>query len=65
MPLARWFDFASISCATQVVSLTQIPVVCGFRDVFLEELSRLPLDREVEFTIELILGTAPISRRPY
>jgi hypothetical protein len=28
-------------------------------------LPRLPLDHEVEFKIELILGTAPISWRPY
>jgi hypothetical protein len=28
-------------------------------------LPRLPLDREVEFKIELILGMAPISWRPY
>ena len=40
-------------------------MVCEFPDVFPEELSGLPLDREVEFAIELIPGTAPISRRPY
>jgi len=40
-------------------------MVCEFPDVFLEELPRLPLDREVEFAIELILGTTPFSRRPY
>ena len=65
VPLPRRFDFASISCATQVIPLTQIHVVCEFPDVFLEELPRLPPDREVEFAIELILGTTPISRRPY
>jgi len=40
-------------------------VVCEFPDVFLEELPGLPPDREVEFAIELIPGTTPISRRPY
>jgi hypothetical protein len=25
----------------------------------------MPLDRDVEFVIELQLGTAPISKRPY
>jgi len=49
----------------QVVPLTQIPVVCEFPHVFPEELPRLPPDREVEFAIELIPGTVPISRRPY
>jgi hypothetical protein len=33
--------------------------------VFLEDLPGMPLDRDVEFTIELHPGTAPISRRPY
>jgi len=63
--LPRRLDFASLSCAVQVVPLEHIPVVCEFPDVFPEELSGLPPDREVEFAIELIPGTAPISRRPY
>jgi len=65
VPLPRRFDFASISCVTQVVPLPQIPMVCEFPDVFSEELLGLPPDREVEFAIELIPGTTPISRRPY
>ncbi|WVZ70956.1 hypothetical protein U9M48_019585 [Paspalum notatum var. saurae] len=43
----------------------RIPVVCDFPDVFPEELPGLPLDRDVEFKIDLVPGTAPISRRPY
>jgi hypothetical protein len=39
--------------------------VCEFPDVFSDDLPGLPLDREVEFKIELILGTTPISQRPY
>ena len=39
----------------------EIPVVCEFRDVFLEEILGLPPVREVEFTIELLLGITPIS----
>ena len=30
-----------------------------------EDVPGLPPDRDVEFSIELELGTAPISRRPY
>ena len=41
--------------------LTSIPMVCEFLDVFPKDLPRLPPDREVEFSIELELGTAPIS----
>jgi hypothetical protein len=40
-------------------------VVCDFLDVFPDDLPGLPLDRDVEFKIELILGTTPISKRPY
>ena len=40
-------------------------VVCEFPDVFPEELPGLPPNREIEFKIELLPGTAPISRRPY
>jgi hypothetical protein len=36
-----------------------------FPDVFPEELPGLPLERKVEFAIELIPGTAPISKRAY
>ena len=42
-----------------------IPVVYEFSDVFLEELPGLPHNRDVEFKIELVPGTTPISRRPY
>ena len=41
--------------------LEDIPVVNEFQDVFLVELPGLPPDRDVEFTIELLPGTAPIS----
>jgi hypothetical protein len=63
--LPLWFDFASLSLAIQVVLLEHIPVVCEFPDVFPKELLGLPPEREVEFAIVLIPGTAPISRRPY
>jgi hypothetical protein len=40
-------------------------VVKDFSDVFPEELLGMPPDREVEFVIDLLLGTIPISKRPY
>ena len=46
-------------------SLEDIPVVRDFPDVFPDDISGLPPDRDVEFKIELQPGTAPISRRPY
>jgi hypothetical protein len=40
-------------------------VVRDFPDVFPEELSGMPPDREVEFVIDLLPRTAPNSKRPY
>jgi hypothetical protein len=42
-----------------------IRTVRDFPDVFPEELPGMPPDREVEFVIDLLPGTAPISKRPY
>ncbi|KAG8474271.1 hypothetical protein CXB51_033533 [Gossypium anomalum] len=41
--------------------LESVPVVCEYPNVFPEELPGLPPVREVEFGIELVLGTTPIS----
>jgi hypothetical protein len=48
-----------------IPEIQDIPVVCEFPDVFLEYLPRLPLERDVEFVIELKPGTTPVSRRSY
>ncbi|GJT99466.1 putative reverse transcriptase domain-containing protein [Tanacetum coccineum] len=45
--------------------LEDIPVVREFPEVFPEDLLGLPLIRQVEFQIDLILGTAPVARAPY
>jgi hypothetical protein len=42
-----------------------IRVVKDFPDVFPEELPGMPPDREVEFVIDLLPGTVPISKWPY
>ena len=41
--------------------LDDIPVVREYPDVFLEDILEFPPEREIEFTIELVLGTGPIS----
>ena len=43
----------------------EIPVVREFPDVFPYDIAGLPPEREVEFTIDLIPGTEPISIPPY
>jgi hypothetical protein len=54
-----------VTCATEVTPIHQILVVCEFLDVLLDELPGLPPGWDIEFGIELVPGTAPISRRPY
>jgi hypothetical protein len=46
-------------------ALEDISVVSEFPDVFLENRPGMPPDRDIEFSIELIPGTASISKRPY
>ena len=48
-----------------ISELRKVPVVCEFPDVFPEELPGMPPDREIEFSIELAPGTAPIYKKPY
>ncbi|XP_042396513.1 uncharacterized protein LOC121986624 [Zingiber officinale] len=45
--------------------LSDVPIVREFSDVFPDELPGLPPKRQVEFTIELVPGTAPVSKTPY
>jgi hypothetical protein len=45
--------------------LEDIKVVNEYPDVFLEDLPSMPPDRDIEFSIELLHGTAHISKRPY
>lgn len=49
----------------ELVSMENVDVVRNFSYVFLEELPGFPLDIEIEFSIELVLGTASISKAPY
>jgi hypothetical protein len=55
------------SCAFTLIEspVERIPLVCDYPDVFPDELPGMPPDRDIEFTIELQPGTAPISKRPY
>ena len=45
--------------------LEVILIVREFPDVFPEELSGLPPDREIEFSVDLAPDTRPISKTPY
>ena len=56
---------AAISAEEKVLTVKMVPIVREYRDVFPEDLPGLPPEREVEFGIDLIPGTAPISKAPY
>jgi hypothetical protein len=45
--------------------LEDIKVVNEYPDVFPDDLPGMPSDRDNEFSIELLPGTAPISKRSY
>ena len=54
-----------VETGKQGTLVDEIPVVREFPDVFPDDIAGLPLEREVEFTIDLIPRTKPISIPPY
>ncbi|GKD09652.1 putative reverse transcriptase domain-containing protein [Tanacetum coccineum] len=46
-------------------NINNVPVVNEFKDVFPEDLSGIPPDRQVEFRIDLTLGATPNAKTPY
>jgi hypothetical protein len=46
-------------------TVEELPVVNKYSNVFSEELPGMPPDRDVEFVIDILLGTVPIAKRPY
>jgi hypothetical protein len=50
---------------TKTIALEDIRVVRDYPDIFPEELPGMPPDHDIEFLIELLPGTPPISKRPY
>jgi hypothetical protein len=52
-------------CNMSGKEIEEIPVVCEFPDVFPEELTELPPDRDVELVIELMPGAGPVAKSPY
>jgi hypothetical protein len=57
-----------LACVTEEklgCRIEEIPIVREFVDVFPEELPGIPPHREIEFTINLLPDTVPISKAPY
>ena len=62
--LAGWL--ASLTLEDEVRPDLDLPrVVCEYEDVFSDELLGLPLQRAIDFGIELHPGTSPISMTPH
>jgi hypothetical protein len=56
---------AAMLCNMSGKEIEEISVVCEFLDVFLEELTELPPNRDVEFVIELMQGAGPVAKSSY
>lgn len=55
---------ASVKAESKIV-IGELPVVCDFPEVLLDNIDELSSERKVEFTIDLVPGTNPISMAPY
>ena len=54
-----------VDARSNEVRLEDVPVVREFLDVFPDDLPGLPPERETDFPIDFVPGTAPISLPPY
>ena len=45
--------------------LEDFQVLQEFKDVFPDEIPRLPTKRNIDFKIDLVLGAAPVFKTPY
>ena len=52
-------------CSMIGMSMEEIPVVCEYPDVFLEELTELPPDQDMEFVIKLMPRVGSVAKSPY
>lgn len=55
---------AYLSIESQM-AIGEVPVVCEFAEFSPDDISELPPEREIEFAIDLVPGTRPISMAPY
>ncbi|XP_071940239.1 uncharacterized protein [Coffea arabica] len=54
-----------INTPQEQLKVENVPVVCEFPELFPEELTSLPPERDIEFKIKLHPGAEPISKTPY
>ena len=61
----RGYLCSVMESSSEDTSIANIPVVRDFPEVFPDELPKMPIDKDIEFYIEVVLGTHPISKAPY
>jgi hypothetical protein len=72
-PKGERFEFvetlpSAADCAVNQLkadSIEDIIVVCEYPDIFPDDLPGIPPERDIEFVIDLLPGTASIAKRPY
>ncbi|KAF3617940.1 hypothetical protein FXO38_33696 [Capsicum annuum] len=55
----------SLDSCSETPTLELVSVVCEFLDIFIEDLLGVPLEMEIDFGINLLQDTKPISVPPY
>ncbi|GJW76158.1 putative reverse transcriptase domain-containing protein [Tanacetum coccineum] len=60
-----WKTKTLMSIKANEPTLSDIPIVCDFVDIFSDDLSGLPPQPQVEFHIDFIPGATPIEKSPY
>lgn len=56
---------AEKSQESKEVDPSSVKIVSKFLDVFREEIIGLPLEKELEFSIDILSGTTLVSKEPY
>ena len=64
-PVKSGFLWSLVEKPIKSLVIEEIPIVRDYPDVFPNELPRMPPKREVEFRIDIIPGTHPVSLAPY
>lgn len=63
--LRNYMMLSSSEVKGKELDLNSVPIVSEFPEVFPDDVPGLPPEREIEFSIDLMPGTRPISMAPY
>ena len=57
--------FNEIETKQPETTMERFPILKEFQDIFSKEIPGLPPKRDLDFTIDLMPGSTPVSRSPY